>query len=184
LEVSVSTEAKLLLLPGNNRDQREWIGTVRHALVPLFRTAVIVTYEHWEREDAPYIDFERELAKLEKLAAEGPWIALGKSAGVLLTLMAAARGILVPEKAFFLGAPFSWTLQQGMPVADLLAAFPAPTVFIQQSDDPGCPVDALQSILSGSGMKRYEIEEIPGASHDYGDLALIRALVEKHLPGS
>jgi hypothetical protein len=43
-------------------------------------------------------------------------------------------------------------------------------------------VEALRSILGASGMQQYEIEEIPGASHHYGDLACIRALVEKHLP--
>jgi predicted alpha/beta-hydrolase family hydrolase len=172
----MANEARLLLLPGNNPDQRE--------LSPLFRAAFILSYGHWDREDAPYIDFDRELTRLAELAADGPWIVLAKSAGVLLTLMAAARGILVPELAFFLGAPFSWTVQQGMPVADLLGGFAAPAVFIQQIDDPSCPVDALRTILSASGMQQYEIEEIPGASHHYGDLSLIAELVEKHLAGA
>jgi hypothetical protein len=182
VEVRVSREARLLLLPGNNPDQREWIETVRDALLPLFTTTAILAYEHWDKEGAPYVDFERELVRVPELATEGAWVVLAKSAGVLLTLMAAARNILVPELAFFLGAPFSWTARQGMPVTELLGGFPARAIFIQQTDDPGCPVDALRAVLNASGMKQYVIEEIPGASHHYGDLALIRALVEEHLP--
>jgi hypothetical protein len=176
----VSNENRLLLLPGNNPDQREWIEAVRDELAPLFQEATILYYSHWDKEDSSYIDFETELARVRELASGGAWDVVAKSAGVLLTLMAAARDVLVPEISFFLGAPFSWTQQQGMPVAELLAAFPARSIFIQQSHDPACPVTELRSILEGSGMDGYQIEEIPGASHHYGDLSLIRELVRKH----
>lgn len=175
------TMARLLLLPGNNPDQREWIEAVRDELLPIRDAATILYYGHWEKADAPYIDFDKELARLGELAPSGPWIVLAKSAGVLLALMAAARGILVPQRAFFLGAPFTWTLQQGMPVAGLLEACPPRAVFVQQTNDPSCPVAELTALLSASGVVDYQIEAIPGASHDYGDLVLIRRLVEKHL---
>jgi len=179
----MSTDARLLLLPGNNPDQRAWIEALHDELAPLFRHASILYYQHWNETDAPYIDLERELPRLVALSADLPCVIVAKSAGVLLTLMAAARGVLVPERTFFLGSPFSWSQQQGMPVTDLLAGFPAPAVFVQQTEDPGCPLAELRPLLRACSMARYVIEEIPGASHHYDDLPLVRALVEKHLFG-
>jgi pimeloyl-ACP methyl ester carboxylesterase len=180
----MSRDAKLVLLPGNNPDQQEWIEALRSALAPLFDEARVLIYRHWGSAGETDIDLEGEVVRLGELAADGAWVVVAKSAGVLLTMMAAARRVLVPEQAFFLGAPFLWTEQQGMPVGDLVGTFTVPTVFIQRRHDPACPVAELRALVNRSGMKDYEIEEIPGASHHYDDLALIKALVQKHRFGS
>jgi hypothetical protein len=174
------TTSRLLLLPGNHPSQRQWIEMVYARLADLYDEAVAVAYAHWEREEAGFIDFDAELQRLARtVAPDRRWGLLGKSAGVLLGLMAVQRQIVEPEIGFFLGTPVTWARERGLNVTPLLQGFPGRAVFVQKSHDPVGHAQDLWDTLQEIGMARYEVIELPGADHDYADLERIHEIVAR-----
>lgn len=174
------TASRLLLLPGNNPNQRQWIEKVYTALADLYDEAVALAYAHWEQEQAEFIDFDAELKRLTgTVAPDRTWSLLGKSAGVLLGLLAVQQQIIAPQIGFFLGTPITWAQERGLDITPLLQRFPARSVFVQKSRDPVCHAGDLRETLREIGMTRYTVIELPGADHDYDDLDRIKEIVSE-----
>ena len=170
--------SNLLLLPGNHPDQAEWIREVKAILKGLFADCEIVDYAHWDDPEQANIQMELELERMSRFADDDrARVVLGKSAGVVLGLLAAEKGFIQPHNAIFIGFPLQFAQGRGAMVSQMLDRFPAPVLFIQQESDPVCSAADLQALLNNCPNLEYTLAILPGSSHDYDDLGLLHHLV-------
>lgn len=168
----------LLLLPGNHPDQRGWIRSVRLALNDLFAASEVVDYTHWNDPDQLNILMEHELTRLSRFTNDDRGrVVLGKSAGAVLGILAANQGFIQPQKAVFIGLPLHFSRQKGAQIEQMLDNLEVPVLFIQQENDPVGSAADLQAMLNGCPNLEYTLAVLPGKSHDYDDLGLLRHLV-------
>src|SRR4030042_3643236 len=96
----------LILLPGNDAKNREWIDGVADAVKDKYDRRIVQYYDHWENGGS--FNFEAELQKLivnvGKLREGTGYAVFGKSAGVVLALGAIDRSAIAPKKCIFVGS--------------------------------------------------------------------------------
>lgn len=169
----------LILLPGKNSSNAGWIGQVENALKPSFNQTQVQYYKHWEHEEGGLINMEEELHYLTEIADRfSDYCVFAKSAGVILALQAMATHKIKPKKCFFVGSAFLWALTNQLPLEQWLANYSTPTLFIQQTLDPAMYSDELKKFLDLMNVNNYELKEIPGKSHQYGDVEELSKLVK------
>jgi pimeloyl-ACP methyl ester carboxylesterase len=173
----------LLLLPGNDPRQREWIHSVGTELADLFSRWDAVEYLHWEDPHRGGIDFAAELQRIgsRKISVE-QLVVFAKSVGIVLALMATSQGLLKPSALIFVGFPLSQFRESSFPVAQSLRALSAPILFVQNGHDPYCSGKDLAELLTAAELAGYDLVILPGESHHYPDLVAIREAVERFLP--
>lgn len=158
----------LILLGGNSPKNEPWIEEVAQALSEEFDGTHIQYFDHWEKGGS--IDTNKEREKLKSIAEEidGEYAVFAKSAGVILTLDAIVDRDIVPQQCFFVGSPL------GASAPERLHNYTTPTLFIQQTDDPIRPFQKLSNVLENSDASNYELIEIPGDDHIYGDITTLK----------
>lgn len=167
-------EFRLVLLPGNSAKNEEWIDDVNTAIEGDFVQTYVQHYKHWET-GASMIDFEVEAKRLQE--AVGDWknfMVFGKSAGVILAMESAEKGLFNPEGFIFAGFPYRFVQRLGKDPASLLKRCNLPTHIIQQSKDPAMHYENLKDKINEVGNEKISVERIPGQSHHYGDIAMLR----------
>lgn len=171
----------ILLFGGNSQRNKDWIHEVGDIFSPDFGTTVVHDYDHWD-SNGEFIDFEAELAKLSSAASvPSPFVVFAKSIGSVLTLMAMERGILAPEKCFFVGLPIKVAEEDSLPLPALLKSNVVPTFIVQNSQDPVASYARLLEYLDESGANQYETLELQGDTHSYDDLAKIKSLLNSYI---
>jgi hypothetical protein len=190
---------RLLLLPGNNRENKIWIEQIRDSLKDAVDTAHIQYYEHWQRNDGSSIDFEKEFLYLEKTVKE--WgiddeiYVFGKSAGTILTLYAIAKGILKPKNVFFCGVAIGFGKYMGLDVDDFARVFVSlvqsndiKVLIIQQQNDRAGSFESVKEYFSSfepnlNMNAGFGMLEVPGSDHGYTDFDLYIEKVKLLLKG-
>lgn len=171
---------KLVLLPGNNKSNKEWIEKVESELKDLFSSTSIQYYQHW-KDDKPLIDFDLEANKLVENNKEADIVIFAKSAGTLLTLKSIKNNLIIPKKCIFAGVPINWARENNFDAELWLEEYNIPTLFIQNTNDPVFSFKELKELLAEKKLKNYKIIELPGNSHDYKDLNKLRELIVSFL---
>ncbi len=168
----------LILLPGNDKSNREWIDMVETSLSPLFDHTAVHYYDHWWSEGGE-IDLEVELDKLAVTVSQfDTYVIFAKSAGVLLALYGIFEGILDPEVCIFVGSAFPWGKAQGYDLDNWLINYAVPTLFIQKTDDPALSFEGLRLLLLDRNVSGNILKEIPGDGHEYENIGQLRELTE------
>jgi hypothetical protein len=169
----------LILLPGNDKNNKAWIDSVDTELSPYFDRTAIHYYDHWWSSDAGEIDLEIELDKLAATVEQfDTYVIFAKSAGVLLALYGIYEGVLDPELCIFVGSAIPWGYDRGFDLDNWLINYSIPTLFIQKTADPALSFTDLNTILLDKNISGFSLKEIPGNDHYYEDVAQIRQLVE------
>lgn len=165
----------LILLPGNNKSNKEWIQKIEVELKDLFDSTLIQYYDHW-KDNKPIIDLDLELNELVK-NNNAVDVVFAKSAGILLALKAIKNHLIKPKKCIFVGFPINWARINNFDIDIWLENYQIPTMFIQNSEDPAFSFKDLREFLYKKALKNYDIVELPGNSHDYNDISKLRKLI-------
>lgn len=176
---------ELIILPGNSAQNRTWGEVMRDHYGPRFDSVYLHTYEHWET-GAPVIDFDVELVKLRERTSPlfgegGETVVMAKSAGALLTFVAAAEGILMPHKALFFGIPFDLAAE-GIFKDDWspVASFKVPALAFHNEQDPTADYRYTMATLA-QYAPHIRLVTTHEADHWYGDTDTYDAYVEEFL---
>ena len=170
----------VLLLPGNDSLNKEWIEEVAEKTTDLFGNHAIQNYDHWENEDRRFIDFDLELDRLADTTKDiDDYAVFAKSAGVALALLGIDQNKIAPKYCIFVGSPLSFAERFGIDVKKFLDDLKVPVLFIQQVDDPAASFDSLQAFVKDSGLGDYEMIKIPGDDHAYSDVDELAKLVKE-----
>lgn len=173
---------QLIILPGNSARNKEWGEAVAAEYGQLFDQVYAQDYQHW-REGRPTLDFAVELASLRKfVSAAGPdteFYVFAKSAGTLLTLLAAKERLLVPQGCVFFGLPLDWAEHDVFkgdwsPLAD----FTVPTLAFHNDHDPIADCDFVKDVLANhASLIRLVVTK--GDTHDYLDFPEYRTALHE-----
>jgi pimeloyl-ACP methyl ester carboxylesterase len=162
----------LLVLPGNSPITGPWAAAVRDALAPRFGRSLVHEYAHWQHGEGRGLAPELELQRLrDPLAGLSEVVLFGKSAGALLALLAVDRKLVAPVGCIFVGFPTKRA--PGIDIERVLRLDTPPTLFVQQTADPGLSFAELQRWLRGLGGTNRSLAEVPGDDHVYGDVELL-----------
>lgn len=163
----------LILLPGNDKANKEWIEAVASQLSALFESTYIQYYNHWSKPSSS-IHFEQELEKLIAYASnQKEYCIFAKSVGVLLTLQGIEMEKLFPQKCFFVGVPLEFARSKSPPVEKLFSNFSIPTLFLQKTADPAMSYSDLEIFLKQQKVQNSRLFEISGNTHRYEDIGKI-----------
>ncbi len=176
---------ELIILPGNSVKNRTWGEVMRDHYGPWFDSVYLHEYEHWET-GAPVIDFDVELVKLRErtkplFGAVGETVVMAKSAGSLLAFVAAAEGVLVPDKALFFGIPFDLAAEgifkdDWSPVAN----FKVSALAFHNEQDPTADYRYTMAILAQYAL-HITLITTPDEDHWYGNTDVYDAYVAAFL---
>ncbi|WP_293452710.1 hypothetical protein [Phenylobacterium sp.] len=131
--------------------------------------ARVLDYAFWAGDFVnPDLDGEARLA-----AGWRPDVVVAKSIGCLVAAAACADHGLAPRACVLIGAPVNRLLAEAR--GDLLArhAARAPTLFIQQAEDPTGSLAELARLVPGQAVR-----EASGADHLYADIPELVGLIE------
>lgn len=167
---------KAIILPGNNSENRDWLPLVAEVLRRKNFEPIELAYEHWQT-GGELIDFEKETKRLAAIAKDiGPFIVIGKSAGVMLCLKAVAESLIKPERAIFFGCPITWARHLKLPFDEWLEKWATPTLFVQQSNDLAGSATEVFAYLKTKVNSQCSFREIPGNDHWYGEAELLSVI--------
>lgn len=177
---------QLILLPGNHISIRSWVEEVDDAISDLFANTYRIEYLHWQG-DAPMLYFKRERERLkEYLQNKADYAFFAKSAGILLAAEGIHSGDFMPRFCIFVGTPTVARVHElGFDLVLVLQDQSTPILFIQNDRDPVGPVPQLKDLIEKANPSEYELVVLPGDTHDYDDLAVLRdkilPFVQKHV---
>ena len=170
---------ELLILPGNHPGTGPWALDLGEALARTFGNVWVRKWLHWDSGD-DRIDVNAELERIDNSDWETVPTVLGKSAGVLVALRAIVTGILEPQRCIFIGTPLMFARSMGLDVPVLVHALQRPTLFIQQTDDPGGSFATLSEALGGDASAATPaLVEVPGEDHRYDDVAALKTIIRE-----
>ena len=175
----------LIVLPGNSLKNRTWGEVMVNHYGPRFDSVYMQSYEHWER-GAPVIDFDVELVKLRERTMplfESPEVTvIAKSAGALLTFVAAAEGVLKPDKCIFFGIPFDLAAK-GIFKDDWSAVenFKTPAITFHNYNDPTADYRFTMATLE-QYAPHIQFVTTEGDDHWYGDTDTYDQHLQDFLP--
>lgn len=160
---------------------KSWVFEVEAKLGDLFERTYIHVYKHWT-DNKPLINLDFELSKLGEVLKEfEDYTIFAKSAGTLLTLRGVHEGVLAPDKCIFVGLPVPWGVQNKFDCNTWLQNYSISTLFIQKSLDPASSFEDVKALLLDKEVANCDLRELPGDTHDYEDLNLLRELVEQFM---
>ncbi|MDP1694529.1 MAG: hypothetical protein Q8L34_03235 [Candidatus Woesearchaeota archaeon] len=167
---------KVVLLPGNSKENKAWIEEIEKTLKKECATKVIY-YEHWKTGEET-INIEAEVKKLEQVVVkEG--VIFAKSAGCLVVLKGIAEKRINPKKCIFAGVSVRWAESKNIPIKEWLKKNKIPTVILQKTEDPAIHVSELRILLQELKVENYTMKEIPGNDHHYENIKQIKELILK-----
>lgn len=162
---------KLLGLPGRLASTHGQMVELVNAVRLGQDEAVVQAYGFWGGEDAADPDVGPEAAVAAACGAE---VVFGKSIGTLVAMLAGDRHGFSPERCVFLGTPLRRLEAKGE--LGLLASHcrRTPTLFIQQTADPGGGWAELSALVSPWS----KCVTAPGEDHLYAEVAACAAIIE------
>ncbi len=164
---------KLIVLPGNDKRNREWIDEVAKNFGSIFEETRSHYYKHWENDELS-IDFDHEVNEVTKKVVEWEeFTVFAKSAGTLITLMSLKAGKLKPKMAVFVGFPLDFARQKGIDVHTLIRDIEIPLIVIQKKNDPQATAEELENFLKDKDLN-YTFVGIEGDDHHYEDIELLK----------
>jgi len=167
---------KYIFFPGNTPEHKEWC----ESLQATFNTtgSLMIYYDHWKTGGS--VVWNTELEKIKRLNIAEECVAVCKSAGCMLSMLAFSKGYLNIKKFVFIGFPYLWLKGRGDDVDSLLKNWTQPSLFIQKPYDPVMPYTSLK-ILVGKLPKAYTVEYLrEGESnddHSYKDVHYLHDLI-------
>lgn len=165
----------LILLGGNNVGNKKWICAVEKLFKPYFDTHVLY-YKHWE-SGIEWINPDEEVKRLARLTGRlKEYTIFARSAGTLLTLMGNAKKFLNPKRCIFVGTSIKWSEYFDPDYDGWLKTFNAKSLFIQKTKDPAISSKNLKEFIDKRHLTDYELKEIPGEDHYYGNIEELRNL--------
>lgn len=165
----------IILLGGNNVGNRKWINGMENLLKPHFKTHTL-QYKHWETGDE-WINPEQELKRLADLAGRlKDYTIFARSAGTMITLMGKWKRFINPRQCVFVGMSIKWSAYFDPDYDRWLKNFTTPSLVIQKSHDPAISSDKLRTFLNTRHFSDYQLKEIPGDDHYYGNIEQLRDL--------
>jgi hypothetical protein len=167
---------KYIFLPGNSFKNRKWINRLATEFNP---PKEVIHYNHWEREEKD-INFEEELKKLKTLDI-GECRVIAKSIGSILSLKAIRKGILNPEKCYFIGFPLYYVDKNNVDLQKLLN-IEIPITFIQKPQDYQASFKQLKEVMSeikdkNSNFIEYHQDDEPDDNHHYNNTAYLKQII-------
>ncbi|MEA3356954.1 MAG: hypothetical protein U9Q67_00765 [Patescibacteria group bacterium] len=167
----------LVLLPGNSSQNKEWIDEVEQSLKPHFSKTYVQYYRHWS-QDSGALDLDHELGVLQKSVKKlGDYLIFAKSAGVVLAIKGIFEQKIHPAKCVFAGSAIFFGKSLGCDMDKYLSQYSIPTLFIQKTGDTAISFSDLKEYLQNVGIQNYEMVELSGMDHHYGDVDRLRELV-------
>lgn len=167
----------LILLGGNHVGNKKWVESVERLLKPHFSSTNILYYRHWTT-GAEWIDIDYELEQLVNLVKKRKsYIILSRSAGTILTLKGIFEKRIHPKNCIYIAIAIKWAQNYNVPVKKWLSHYSIPSLLIQKSHDPAISFKDLQQFLIDNKAKNYQLIEIPGDDHYYGNIEEIKNLV-------
>lgn len=167
---------ELILLPGNSPINKEWTEDVEKKLNELFEfdSTFLLEYLHWESGEE-LISIDKELERLvEHTKSKENYAIFAKSAGTLLTLKGIYSQVLHPQFCIFVGTAVDWGRSNKFDIDTWIKNYKTPTLFIQKSQDPSFSYEKLKSLIEVAAVQNYKLVEIPGDTHHYEDLVLLK----------
>lgn len=160
---------KIVLMPGLDKKNSDWLAHAECSLLPDFRQKQAIRYAHWEEKNVT-LNPKRELQRLVRQCGNGSnTLLIAKSIGILLALVANCNRTFRPDAAIFLGTPVSQNHIGFLNAdfSDLVAKTDFPILFIQQLSDRFCSYRRLKTILARCPKWNILIEPITGEDHLY-----------------
>jgi predicted alpha/beta-hydrolase family hydrolase len=172
----------LILLPGNGKYNKEWIDEVRDNFENLFTSTHVLYYDHWFVDEERDIDLEAETKKLAEIVKGlDDYVVFAKSMGSTLTIKAIHEGVIAPSKCIFTGHPVNWARERNYYVDEWIKGYATPTLFIQKTLDPVFGFEDLRNFLEEHKAENYELVEVEGDDHHYGDIEALKRMVTAFL---
>ena len=175
---------KILLLPGNSVENRDWIREITESLDDPFDEIITHEYDHWKK-DRPAINFELELDHLQnKISQTDEYVIFAKSAGCILALLAIEKEIIQANSMIFVAIPFAWSRAKQYPLGEYLANLSIPKLFIAKAKDFLCEFEKLNAYLQKNDVKNfktelYDVKGEPNDNHHYADTKVLKKMVLK-----
>ncbi len=165
----------LILLPGNSRQNKEWIEIVSEYLRDDFHKCTILYYEHWNNPGQQLIDLNKETLRLIGVVKDRKdYVIFAKSAGIIVALRAISLGI-TPMKCVFAGTPLLWVRSIQIDINKLLSSsVKTPLIFIQNKNDPAAGSEELRNLLRTINFQPAKLIELLGNTHDYLDIIALK----------
>lgn len=161
---------RLFILGGTSQNNQSWVEELARRFGQLGYEATAQQYHHWHQENGE-INFDVELSSLiTVIPPDQPYVIFAKSAGTLLTMRGVAEGKLQPAACVFVGTAVPWGVARQLPVADWVAAYTVPTLFIQHTTDP---VESFTELQKRFSSYPGQYQELPGDSHHYPEYETI-----------
>jgi hypothetical protein len=170
-----------LILGGESQQNGQWVRGLTDAMHPIAGHVNFLDYRHWAAETAGPINVETEIDRFARLAGNyDNYAVIAKSIGTVVTALANARGLVRPERCFFLGFPLK-TVETEFPEVEQAVPKLPPTTFIQNLNDPLGRFFRVRDYVRKNNPERddFDYKQIPGATHDYPDFGLVARLVQE-----
>lgn len=168
----------LILLPGNNKNNRLWIDAIDRAVSPDFTRTAVHYYDHWWTDgDEGEMDLDAELLKLASTVQEfDKYVIFAKSAGVILALYGIFEGVLDPEVCIFVGSAVNWAKVREYDLDNWLINFDIPSLFIQSEHDSDTSFKELEELLIAKNVTGYRTVQLTGNEQSYEDTENLKRL--------
>jgi hypothetical protein len=163
---------RTIALPGRHPQTEAWLRSLlRAAGLPVDE---LIRYRHWSSAVEA-----SAAAEAERLADAAPSLVVAKSFGTVVAATAFDRHNFRPAGAVLIGTPYEAIAAEDLELLRRLARG-LPTLFIQQSDDPGGPASRLATTLD---VPDGAVAEVPGDDHLYQDVASVSLLIRTWITG-
>mgnify|MGYP001604600030 CR=1 FL=1 len=174
---------KLVILPGNNKSNKEWADAAAEAFASSFSDIYVQSYSHWDT-DEEFINFDTELEKLIKNVGSDDCIVVAKSAGSMLSIYGVHKNKFHPKKCVFVGLPVRFAEENNFELAQWIQSYDIPTIVIQNSHDPVTSFEELKTAFDHLNKTSIELIEINGNDHKYSDFKLIKEKIGDFFTGT
>lgn len=174
----------LLVLPGNSIKNKAWGELMLEHFSSQFDSAFLLSYDHWESEEAN-IDFDREEEKIREhiatLPADTEVILFAKSVGSLLAFLAIHHGALTPTRCVFFGIPFDLAVEKLFKESWApVDSFTIPATAFHNVEDPTTSYEFTKDALAVHASHSTLITTNE-ADHWYGDVATYEPVLSNQL---
>ena len=167
----------LLLLSGSSKRNKEWIYRINQIFYDIFKDTIVHNYKHWEDDSVDInLDYELEIISKEVSNFE-PYVIFAKSIGSVLALKGIDSQLLKPTRCIFVGLPLKIIIEDCIPFFEWLDNVNVPVVIIQNKNDPFGSINEVKIYIINTKNNDIKILEVPGDSHDYDDLDMLRRLI-------
>lgn len=171
----------LILLPGNNRMNNEWIEELADVFRQDYENVEILKYLHWQTHES-LLDIESEAQRLAEVANNlENYHIIAKSAGCILTIYAVSQNLINPKKCYFIGTPVDWAHQNNFDIDEWIKNYNVSTLGVQKSEDIVIGYLDLKKYVEDNALDSIELIQVPGDDHHYADVNQLRYLWQKYL---